>query len=228
MHIRFIFLSIFFLVSLSMAAQDNFNQFDDDGKRHGQWQKTYENSDQIRYEGNFQHGKEIGIFKFYCEDCKSVPSLIKTFNDIDNTAQVVYYSKSGRILSEGKMEGKNRIGEWLYYHKKGKGIMTKEFYVDGNLHGTKTVYYLNHKIAEKLNYNNGEKEGVNNYYSPQGVILKKLLYKNDELHGPAVYYDAYGNVTLKGNYKNGRKDGVWQHYKEGDLVKEEKYPKQNN
>ncbi len=211
-----------------MAAQDNINQFDDDGKRHGLWRKTYENSDQVRYEGNFYHGKEIGEFKFYCSDCKKEPSMIKTFNDSDAIARVVYYAKSGRVLSEGKMDGKNRIGEWIYYHKQGKSVMTREYYENGELQGIKTVYYLNHKIAEEIEYKKGVKEGLNNYYSPQGVILKKLLYVNGELHGSAAYYDAYGNITLKGNYKRGRKDGIWQHYKDGNFVKEEKYPKQNN
>ena len=104
--------------------------------------------------------------------------------------------------------------------------MTREFYnSEGDLDGLKTVYYLNNKIAEEVNYSKGKKEGDNIYYSPEGVILKKLIYVNDELHGPATYYDAYGKVILEGNYKEGKKHGIWKTYKNGKFVKEEVFPK---
>jgi len=225
MKYKFLLVLILFLTNFIVKSQEDINQFDAQGKRHGIWKKTFEDSDQIRYEGAFNHGKEIGIFKFYCSDCKKNPAIIKTFNEKDDTAQVVYLTIKGKLISEGKMKGKNRIDEWLYYHKRANSIMTKEFYTDGKLDGLKTTYYLNKIIAEELAYKNGIKEGINNYYSPDGVLLKKLIYKNDELHGPAFYYDALGNVTLKGNYKNGRKHGVWKYYKDGKFIKEETFPR---
>ncbi len=223
----FLFISILIMGS-SALSQSGINQFDEHGKRHGVWKKTYENSDQIRYEGTFNHGKEIGVFKYYCSDCKDKPIIIKTFNEKENTAQVVYVTKKGKLVSEGVMEGRNRSGEWVYYHEKAKSIMTKEFYVNGKLDGFKITYYLNKKITEELEYKNGKKEGVNNYYSPEGVLLKKLLYKNDELHGPAFYYDSNRKVILEGKYKNGRKHGVWKYYKDGKFIKEETYPRPLN
>ncbi len=222
-----ILLSLFFNLT-AVLSQEEINQFDTQGKRHGVWKKTFENSEQIRYEGTFNHGKEIGVFNYYCSDCKKAPTITKTFNDSDNTAQVAYFAKKGKLVSEGTMDGKNRIGEWLYYHKKAKTVMTKEFYVNGKLDGLKITYYLNQKITEEVAYKNGLKEGINNYYSPNGVLLKKLIYKNNELHGPASYYDALGNVVLEGNYKKGMKHGIWKHYKKGRFVKEEIFPKPLN
>ncbi|MFK5982298.1 MAG: hypothetical protein QM499_05230 [Flavobacteriaceae bacterium] len=219
-----ILLSVLFSISTA-NSQSETNQLDNNGKRHGVWKKKFDNSEQLRYEGEFNHGKEIGVFKFYCDDCKSKPSLVKTFNENDDVAEVKYYTKKGKVISEGKMNGKNRIGEWLYYHQKSNGIMTKEFYKNGKLDGVKTTYYLNNKVAEELTYVNGIKEGANIYYSTTGTVLKKLLYKNDELHGPATYYDALGNIVLEGNYKNGKKHGIWKTYKNGKFVKEEVFPK---
>ncbi len=226
MKLKFlIILSVVFSI-FTANSQSEINQFDAQGKRHGIWEKKYEKSDQIRYSGQFNHGKEIGIFKYYCKDCLSKPSVIKTFNDQDNSALVKYLTKKGKAISEGKMIGKNRVGEWIYYHKKNSNvIMTKEFYKDGKLDGQKITYYLNSKIAEEVTYVNGIKQGKNNYYSPTGVLLKKLLYKNDELHGPASYYDGSGNITLEGNYKEGKKHGIWKTYKNGKFVKEEVFPK---
>jgi len=209
----------------SVVSQNDYNQFDEQGKRHGAWKKTFKGSSQVRYEGAFNHGKEIGVFKYYCSDCKDEPMIVKTYNDTDNTALVKYYTKNGKLVSEGKMLGKNRIGEWLYYHKKAKTIMTKEEYVDGKLDGQKITYYNNAIITEEITYKNGLKEGLNNYYSPDGVLLKKLQYKNDQLEGPAIYYDAYGNIVIDGNYKNGKKHGIWKYFEDAKLVKEETYPK---
>jgi len=103
--------------------------------------------------------------------------------------------------------------------------MTKEFYVDGKLEGLIVTYYTNNKVTEETEYKNGIKEGVNNYYSPQGVLLKKLHNKDDQLNGPATYYDAYGNIVIIGQYKNGKKHGPWKYYKNQEVILEETYPK---
>jgi len=50
------------LTSLSLYAQD-FNKVDENGKKNGLWKGVYETSKRPRYEGTFEHGKEIGTFK---------------------------------------------------------------------------------------------------------------------------------------------------------------------
>ncbi|NND63859.1 MAG: hypothetical protein HKN48_11785 [Flavobacteriaceae bacterium] len=221
-----VILFIFFGMSFGLSGfAQEFNQFDENGKRHGVWKKKFPKSDQLRYEGEFNHGKEVGTFKFYCEDCKTQPMVVKEFSKNDDISEVKYYTKKGKLVSEGKMEGKERIGEWVYYHEKANTVMTREFYSKGALDGKKSTYYLNNQLTEELNYKNGKREGPNNYYSPDGVLLKKLLYVNDNLHGPAEYYDANGNVTIKGQYLNGKKHGLWKYYKNGKVELEETYPK---
>jgi len=224
---KFLFL-FFFGIVLSIPvsfAQENINQLDTQGKNHGVWKKMYPGTKQVRYEGTFEHGKEIGTFKFYCEKCLKQPSVVKEFNTNDAISEVKYYTVKGKLVSEGKMDGKDRIGEWLYYPKKASTVMTREFYKNGKLDGKKTTYYLNGQITEEINFVNGLKDGDNIHYSPEGVILKKLTYKNDKLVGKAIHYDAVGTIIIEGSYKEGRKDGIWKYYKRGKLVLEEKYPK---
>ena len=206
-------------------SQSEINQMDAQGKRHGVWKKTFEGTDQLRYEGTFDHGKEVGEFKFYCEDCKNQPMVIKNFTGKDNIAHVKYFTVKGKLVSEGKMLNKNRIGEWIYYHEKSENVMTREQYVNGKLDGKVITYYPNGKTTQETTYKNAIKEGEDNYYSPEGVLLKKLLYKENELHGPALYYDAYGNVIIEGFYKEGKKHGLWKYYKDGKVILEETYPK---
>lgn len=222
-------LSLFFgILFCSLGfSQNEINQTDAQGKRHGLWKKTYEGSSQLRYEGTFEHGKEVGEFKFYCEDCKDKPTVIKNFTGKDGIADVKYFTIKGKLVSEGQMKDKDRLGEWLYFHENSKQVMTRENYANGKLEGKVVTYYPTGKITEEMNYKNGLKQGENNYYSPEGVLLKKLIYNNDQLHGKALHFDAYGNVVIEGFYKNDKKHGLWKYYKDGKVVLEETYPKKN-
>lgn len=213
------------LIGTSLCSQEEINQLDSNGKRHGVWKKAYPDSQQLRYEGEFNHGKEIGVFKFYCEECGKQPSVVSMFNEKDNSAWVQYFTIKGKLVSEGKMIDKEREGEWVAYHEKSKQVMSREFYKDGKLHGKQTTYYPDGKVTEEITYSNGIKEGENLYYSPEGVLIKKLQYRNDQLEGAATYYDAYGVVVIEGNYKQGKKHGLWKYYKNGQLEMEEIYPK---
>ncbi|GEQ86695.1 hypothetical protein ULMS_22030 [Patiriisocius marinistellae] len=220
--ILFLFITIFSLINIS--AQSEINQIDVNGERHGIWKKNFPKSKQVRYEGQFEHGKEKGLFKFYCEECGTNPMATKDFleNDIVN---VKYFTIKGKLVSEGQMKDKNRIGEWLYYHEKSNKVMTRENYVSGKLDGVKTTYYGNDVVAETVTYKQGLMEGTNNHYSYDAILLKALNYSNDKLHGTAVYYDVRGDKLLEGQYKKGRKDGVWKTFKDGKLEKEETFPK---
>ncbi len=222
---RSLFAFFILLFGITSICAQEINQFDANGKRHGVWKKKFPGTDQLRYEGQFEHGKEIGVFNFYCKDCKKQPTCTRTYKGKGGVAKVQYFTASGKLVSEGDMIEKSREGEWVYYHKKGNSVMTREFYKAGQLNGKKTTYYPNGQITEELNFVQGTKEGENLYYSPEGVLLKKLKYRNDKLQGPAEYYDAHGNVTIKGNYREGKKHGLWQYFKNGKVELEETYPK---
>ena len=217
----FIFIFILTVFPLKLASQDVVNQLDDDGKRHGVWRKYFDKTKELRYEGQFNHGKEIGVFKFYrLNKGKSVLSATKTFNESDNKADVKFLSSKGKLISEGVMDGKHYIGKWVYYHNKVDAIMTIEHYNDnGELDGERLVYYPDGTTAEKANYNNGKLEGKSLWFAKNGNVLKAFLYKNDELHGISKYYDADGNLQAEGAYKNGLKEGVWTHYENTKLSK---------
>jgi antitoxin component YwqK of YwqJK toxin-antitoxin module len=222
--VLFLFFGIVLTGTYSYAQAD-INAMDANGQRHGVWKKKFSGTNQLRYEGQFEHGKEVGLFKFYCEDCGTQPMVTKSFNAENNIAEVKYFTAKGKLVSEGKMDGKKRIGEWVYYQKSSDKIMTKENYVDGLLHGAKTTYYPHGQVTDEVNYVNGSREGIHNYYAPNGTLIKKLNYLNDKLEGKGYYYDSSGNLEIEGNYKKGRKHGLWKYYKNGKLASEETYPK---
>ena len=61
---KFIYLSLILLIATIVSAQD-INQVDANGERQGVWRKNFDKTKVLRYEGEFSHGKEIGLFKFY-------------------------------------------------------------------------------------------------------------------------------------------------------------------
>ena len=214
----FIFL-IFF--GINSQGQTEFNKLDDKGNKNGLWKGFYEESKRPRYEGTFNHGKEVGVFTYF-DDTKT-QSIIATreFSKTDNSAYTIFYDQKKNIVSEGKVIGKIHEGPWKYYHENSKVIMTLENYKNGNLEGLRCVYYPSGKIAEETNYKNNIKDGFYKKYAEKGILLEDSNYKNGEFHGPAVYKDPEGNIVAKGIYKEGKKVGIWQFFINGKFDHEE-------
>nr|WP_321233499.1 toxin-antitoxin system YwqK family antitoxin [uncultured Psychroserpens sp.] len=225
----YFFIFILTVVSLTSYAQNTVNQFDANGKRHGVWRKHFDKTKQLRYEGQFNHGKEVGTFKFYTlSKGKSVLSATKEFNDLNSKAIVTFLSSKGKLISKGQMDGKLYIGKWIYYHNKNDAIMSTEYYNDsGELDGEKLVFYPNGKTAEKSNYSNGKLDGISTWYAENGTVLKVFQYENDELNGVSKYYDADGNIKAEGTYRAGLKHGIWKYYEAGKLVKSKDHTKRS-
>lgn len=213
-----------FVITAGILNAQKLNQFDANGKRHGVWKKNFKNTKNVRYEGQFDHGKEKGVFKFYkLIRGKSVLSATKNFQE-DGTTLVKFLSSRGKVISEGVMKGKLYNGEWKYYHKGSKSIMTLELYNDkGNLNGVKKVFYKDGQVAEVLNYANGKLEGTSKYYANNGTLVKTYVYVNNELHGDSKHYSAEGVLEVEGRYKNGKKHGIWKYYNNGKVIKEKDF-----
>jgi antitoxin component YwqK of YwqJK toxin-antitoxin module len=218
---------IIFLFSMVISAQTDSNKLDDKGKKHGVWKGAYAESKRPRYEGTFEHGKEVGTFKFFDDTKAKTVIATREFNAKDGSAYTIFYNQSGHKVSEGREVNHLYEGEWKYYHENLPDIMTLENYKAGKLNGKRTVYYRGsgvkgeENIAEEANYSNGLKNGSYKKYTMKGVQLEDSNYKNDALDGPAVYKDPLGNLVSKGIFKNGQKTGVWEFYENGKLVKKD-------
>jgi antitoxin component YwqK of YwqJK toxin-antitoxin module len=211
---------LFFLNVLLLHAQTGFNKLDEKGKKHGVWKGVYEESKRPRYEGTFDHGKEIGIFNFY-DDTKA-KSIIATreFNAKDNSAYTIFYDQNKNKVSEGKLVNKLFNGPWKYYHQASKTIMATENYKNGKLEGLRSVFFPNGTIAEEINYKNNLKDGIYKKYTEKGIVLEESTFKNNEYNGLTIFKDSEGNVASKGQFVKGKKAGIWQFFEKGKLVKE--------
>jgi len=228
MMTRNIFLQILFIAFSTVIIGQEYNAFDKDGKRHGKWRKKFENVDKIRYEGTFEHGKEIGEFKFYKLDSKEFPSAVKVFSKNSDSVLMKYYTIKGGLVSEGKVIGKKRVGSWKYYHRDSDKVMMIEQYQDGILNGEQKTFFVNGQLTEVTTYLKGKRHGIRKIYSEEGKILKEFIYENDQLHGLTKYYNTKGELIIEGNYKRNRKDGIWKYYKNGKLDEEKLFPLSKN
>ena len=211
---------VIFLNVFCLYAQIEFNKLDVNGKKHGLWKGVFEESKRPRYEGTFDHGKEVGIFSFY-DDTKA-KSIIATreFNAKDNSAYTIFYDQNKNKVSEGKVVNKLFEGQWKYYHQASKNMMTTENYSKGKLDGLRTVFYISGKVAEEINYKNNLKNGFYKKYTEKGVVLEESIFKNNIYNGLAIFSDGNGNIVSKGQFVNGKKSGIWQFFEKGKLVKE--------
>jgi len=216
---------VYLLYSISFFAPNDINKLDANGKKIGLWKGVYENTKQPRYEGTFDHDKEIGLFKFF--DNTKASNLVATreFNSIDNSAYTIFYDENKNKISEGKVLNKLYEGLWMYYHKATKIIMTSENYKNGKLDGTKTINYLSGKVAEISNYKNGVKNGVYKKFTESGIELEDSFYSNGELDGTSTFKAPDGLVVAKGLFKQGKKVGVWYFYVNGKLVSKDDFNK---
>lgn len=218
---HYILYVLLLLINVSYAQE--INQFDASGKRHGVWKKNFDSTNELRYEGTFEHGKEVGLFNFYkLIKKKSVLSATKAFNKNEGTTKVKFLSSHGKVISEGEMIGKTYVGDWVYFHKNSSKVMTSETYTkEGLLKGKRLVYYKTGILAEEANYINGKLDGVSKWFSTNSVVVKEYVYVNNELHGAAKYYNDKKELLIEGNYKRNKKVGIWKYYENGEL-KEEK------
>ena len=207
---------VLLFISISLYAQD-FNKLDKDGKKHGLWKGIYEESKRPRYEGTFEHGKEVGMFKFFDDTKAGTVIATREFNAKDTSCYTIFYNQNKNKVSEGKIVNRAFDGEWKYYHEDLPNIMTLENYVNGKLDGIRKVFYKSGEIAEETTYKVGMKNGTYKSYAENGIILEESNYKNGEYDGQAIYRNVENQISGQGLYKNGKKIGIWKILEKGKI-----------
>lgn len=200
-------------------AQEEFNKFDQAGKRDGKWRGYYEDTKVLRYEGTFKNGKEIGVFKYYDNVKKQQLLATREFNEANTSCFTVFYNGKSKV-SEGVIDNKKYQGQWRYFHKNSPSVMTIENYTDGQLNGVRKVFFPNEVLAEETNFVKGVKEGVSKKYNKKGILLEEFSYSKGEIDGVINYYDIKGDLIIKGQYKKGLAVGMWSYFKDGQKIKE--------
>jgi antitoxin component YwqK of YwqJK toxin-antitoxin module len=208
-------------LNLFMLAQSSGNKLDDKGNKNGPWKCFFAETKNIKYEGTFNHGKEVGVFTYYDNTKTKTIVATREFQPSDNSAYTIFYDSFNNKVSEGKVVNKAHEGEWKYYHKASKTVMTIENYTKGNLEGLRSVFYPTGKIAEETIYKNNLRNGPYKRYTETGIIIEDTNYKNNQYNGLAIFRDPdNGSVVSKGKFTEGKKTGIWQFFEKEKLVNE--------
>lgn len=211
------YIIILLLLTVSNLYPQDFNKLDENGKKHGLWKGVYDESKRPRYEGTFNHGKEIGVFKFFDDTKAGTIIATREFSSKDNSCYTIFYNQNKNKVSEGKVVNKQFEGEWKYYHEDLPSIMTLEFYVNGKLNGVRKVFYKSGEIAEETQYKDGIKNGTYKSYAENGIVLEESAYKNGEYDGLAVFRNVDNQIAAQGLFKSGKKVGIWKMLVKGKL-----------
>jgi antitoxin component YwqK of YwqJK toxin-antitoxin module len=221
---KLIFITFLVLANL-VSAQDKLNQFDEQGLRHGFWKGVHEESKRPRYEGTFEHGKEVGTFKYFDDTKAGTLIATRDFSKADGSCYTIFFDQKGNKVSEGVVKNKLFEGQWKYYHQESKDIMTLENYKNGKLNGVRKVFYKSSKLAEEINYSEGKKNGIAKTFAENGKQIDQHQYVNDMIEGIAIYFDGNGKKLYEGTYKNNVKVGMWKFYENDKVVKQVKAEK---
>jgi antitoxin component YwqK of YwqJK toxin-antitoxin module len=217
-----LFFIVLLLIPFLAFSQEQINGFDSNNLRHGLWEKTYKGKNTIRYSGEFNHGKEIGVFKFYDESGKLVAE--KVYKPNSEICHAILYNKNKSTAAEGDFMGKKKHGFWKYYNLQGQLLMT-ENYKNGVLEGDKVTFYDNGKVTEKSFYKNNKLNGKVFRYTDDGVQISCMTYKDGKLDGVVEYSSTTGELLVKGFYKDGKRVGEWKHFSKGKVVSTKNYDK---
>ena len=87
-----------------------------------------------------------------------------------------------------------REGERLYWTKEG-WLFTKEFYLNGKIHGEVLVYQAADVLQEVKHYQHDKQVGIQQRFDPQGRLATQQLYDKDGREIQNISYDDAGKVT---------------------------------
>ena len=216
------FLIIFFIsTNISIAQETSKNQIDTNGLRQGQWEAHYANG-QLRYEGQFVDGKEIGVFKHYYENGNL--KVESDFVEPGVKSESKVYADSGKLIAEGAYVNQQKDGEWRFYDEESGVLILTEAYYDGWRHGLSKSYFPNGNVQEITTFNMDNKEGLWQSFNEDGSSQSSGFYLGNQFHGEGKFYYPNGVLREEGNFENGRKVGIWRTYDDdGYLISEDLY-----
>ncbi|MCZ8021523.1 MAG: tetratricopeptide repeat protein [Cyclobacteriaceae bacterium] len=203
----------------------------------GIWKWYYING-QLETIGKYNNEQRDSVWLYYHENGK----LDRIHNFVNGNIHGVskYYSPEGILLIEKKFNNDDLIAyrdatqptnKWNKYSGNetirikfadGK-IALEEVNKDGNLHGTKKMYYQNGKLFSSIDFEFGSKNGNEIFYYSNGIVRSKGKFMHGEEHGKFEWFTTTGLPERSEQYEYGMLNGSAFIYSNGKLQKEVKF-----
>lgn len=137
----------------------------------------YPNTELVMQEVEMKDGKKNGYAKEFYRNGK-LKRLQFYLNDTLNDSSI-YFHSNGQISNLQFFKNKRKHGAWKDFNKEGKLVKEMNFEND-LLNGICTQYtYRTGRIQTKIYYKNGDKDGLEEQYYPNGKPKSKAFYKDD-------------------------------------------------
>jgi antitoxin component YwqK of YwqJK toxin-antitoxin module len=206
-----------FLLALPMLAQPpaTLNQKDAKGLKQGPWERTWAESKQLRYKGQFKDDKPVGTFTYYSTTGK-LESIVSHY-PTGGAAHGTHYHPNGKVLAEGRYVGEQKDSTWNYFDTEGN-LRSTEHWVKGKRNGEQLMFFKDGTPAEKCNYANDQRQGLCQEFHPNGKVKNTSNYVNGLPDGVQTFYYESGKKEIEGRNENGQHEGAWLYYHEDGSV----------
>ena len=173
--VKIIILSFFFIFKLNgqdtliicknfvLLGSDTLNQFDNEGKRQGEW---------IEY-------KKLKLILRSVENIEKIDSNEYILHEPDWIEDTIVYPENYLITFRGKYIDNLKEGNWIAYHKNGK-IWKNVNFKGGKVIGDFSIYYDNGK-PKIMGYEISDTSYRVEKYLEDGTIKDEKEYSKDEI-----------------------------------------------
>lgn len=139
---------------------------------------------------------------------QNISALKKLIKENGCPVDSVYEISAGDLKPENAKKG-------IYFTD--LNIRDREIVVPAYVRVLKT-YHPNGKLAQKIQFKQGKRDGTDIWYYPTGKEFKVTDYKNGVRHGTEIEYDYSGRKTYVEPYRNGKLHGVKKYYRENGQI----------
>ena len=136
----------------------------------------------LKVEGYVREGKKDGVWIYYYPERRKI-ERIEPYHQGQLHGRVKEFSLNGNMTLDAAYKNGKKHGTYREY-KFGYPLALAEF-ENGQLEGERYIYF-------------SDKENL-------GTVQQKIEYKNGQKHGVHQYFDDEGKVVLEYNYKNGER-----------------------
>ncbi|MBN4067190.1 toxin-antitoxin system YwqK family antitoxin [Simkania negevensis] len=107
-----------------------------------------------------------------------------------------------------------KAGEWKVLDKDDKVLLT-EYYRNGQLNSTRTLFHPDGTVAIQQHYKDGKKHGLEEIIHSNGQKALAVEWLNGAKNGKFLLWDANGKRLVDGHYRIDVPDGQWA-WKDGN------------
>ena len=140
------------------------------GKELNQTRLTYYENGQLKETGNYQDGKQDGLWEFYREN-GNIRERVTYRNDLMHGTHETFYD-SGEINWKRNYKDGALHGRWESFFKDGKTNILSNWKNGIELNQTRFVYYKNGQLRFKKNWKDGKPDGLWEGFDEEGNLIK--------------------------------------------------------